>query len=49
MLDGASSDDATLVPSDDEDAPDPGRGKRVKGARYRTQKWGDVRKCCSKQ
>jgi hypothetical protein len=47
MLDGASSDDATLVPSDDEDATphlDPGRGQRVKGARYRTHKWGDVRK-----
>ena len=43
MLDGASSDDATLVPSDDEDDPDPGPGQRVKGARYRTQK-GDVRK-----
>jgi hypothetical protein len=45
MLDGAASDDATLVPSDDEDAPDPdpGLGQRVKGARYRTQK-GDVRK-----
>jgi hypothetical protein len=43
MLDGASSDDATLVPSDDEDAPDPGTGQRVKGARYRTKR-GDVRK-----
>jgi hypothetical protein len=49
MLDGASSDDATLVPSDDEDAPDPGRGQRVKGARYRTQKWGDVRKWNGRQ
>lgn len=36
---------ATLVPSDDEDVPDPdpGRGQRVKGARYRTKR-GDVRK-----
>jgi hypothetical protein len=36
-----------LVPSDDEDFAndaDPGRGQRVKGARYRTKRWGDVRK-----
>jgi hypothetical protein len=46
MLDCASYDDATLVPSDDEDATphlDPGPGQRVKGARYRTKR-GDVRK-----